>query len=790
MTASESNDKSDAVKTSRLLTAIGSRARDVYYTFTFDAEGDNMKLKKVIEKFDEYMSPRKNITYMRYRFFSYNQLDGQSVDEYVTELKSRSEHCEFGELKNSLVRDKIVLGVNSKKVQERLLREAELSLEKAIQICRAAENVKMQAKEIKGASNEVNVEAVSRSYSKESPSKQRNVEGKRRQKVKNCKYCGGEHEYGKCPAYKRQCNKCGKYNHFAAVCQSKAVRKVDRVNQYHGEVSSSNSDDSEPEINLSSVCVEGNRDKQNSGNNQCQDHLTDPISESFIKPNADNDRDNEEFFINVVEGDSGDADKWYATLETSGTLVSYMLDTGAQVNVLPEHVYNSLHKKPKLHRTKVKLTAYDGGGITVKGKCVAFVKTEANKAYPVQFFVVHTKSPPIIGLETCQNLNLIKRVLSLDDKNSHFFDNYEDVFGELGCIPGEYHIDVDPNIKPVVHPARRVPFALKEKLKAELNRMVSLGVIEKVDKPTDWVNSIVIVEKSNGDIRICLDPKDLNRAIKREFSQMPTVEEIMSQMSGATIFSKLDASAGYWQVKIDETSSDLLAFNTPFGRFKFKRLPFGVHCASEVSSKRISEILDGLEGVAHIQDDIIVWGTDQENHDNNLSKVLERIKASGLKLNKKKCEFGIPEIKYVGHIFSDKGLCIDPSKVEAIGNMPVPKTVAEVHRFLGMVAYLGKFIPNLSCNTSKLRKLLETKENWNWTDQHTEQFRNLQRLVSQSPVLKYFDQKLPTKVSVDASKSGLGAVLLQAHDEIWCPVAYASRALTKAEQNYRPLQSD
>ena len=320
--------------------------------------------------------------------------------------------------------------------------------------------------------------------------------------------------------------------------------------------------------------------------------------------------------------------------------------------------------------------------------------------------------------------------------------------------------------------------------------MVSLGVIEKVDKPTDWVNSIVIVEKSNGDIRLCLDPKDLNRAVKREFSQMPTAEEIMSQMSGATIFSKLDASAGYWQVKVDEASSDLLAFNTPFGRFKFKRLPFGVHCASEVFSKRISEILDGLDGVAHIQDDIIVWGTDQENHDNNLSKVLERIKESGLKLNKKKCEFGIREIKYVGHIFSDKGLCIDPSKVEAIRNMPVPQTVAEVHRFLGMVAYLGKFIPNLSSNTAELRKLLETKENWNWTDQHTKQFRNLQQLVSQSPVLKYFNQELPTKVSVDASKSGLGAVLLQAQDDIWCPVAYASRALTKAEQNYSQIEKE
>ena len=125
------------------------------------------------------------------------------------------------------------------------------------------------------------------------------------------------------------------------------------------------------------------------------------------------------------------------------------------------------------------------------------------------------------------------------------FDEY-DVFGELGCLPGEYHINIDETVKPVVHPPRRVPFALCHKWKAELERLVSLNVIEKVDHPTDWVNSIVLVEKSDGSIHICLDPKDLNKAFKREFTQLPTPEEIMSMMAGAIRFSKIDASSGYW----------------------------------------------------------------------------------------------------------------------------------------------------------------------------------------------------------------------------------------------------
>ena len=196
----------------------------------------------------------------------------------------------------------------------------------------------------------------------------------------------------------------------------------------------------------------------------------------------------------------------------------------------------------------------------------------------MQFIVVPTKSNPIIGLKTCERLNLIKRVMLINDSDPSIFDEY-DVFGELRCLPCEYHINIDETVKPVVHPPRRVPFALLHKLKTELKRLVSLNVIKKVDHPSDWVNSIVLVEKSDQSICICLDPKDLNKAIKREFTQLSTPEEIMSMMAGATRFSKIDASLGYWQIALDKESSNLLAFNMPFGRYKFKRLPFGVHCA-------------------------------------------------------------------------------------------------------------------------------------------------------------------------------------------------------------------
>ena len=144
-------------------------------------------------------------------------------------------------------------------------------------------------------------------------------------------------------------------------------------------------------------------------------------------------------------------------------------------------------------------------------------------------------------------------------------DRYESLFDDIGCLQGKHKIKIDPNVTPVIHPPRRVPFVLKPKLKAELQRMLEMGVISKVETPTSWVNSMVCVEKRNGDIRVCIDPRDLNRAIVRDHVQLPTEEEIMSKMAGAKIFSTLDASAGYWQIQVDDESSELLVFNTPFG---------------------------------------------------------------------------------------------------------------------------------------------------------------------------------------------------------------------------------
>ena len=174
-------------------------------------------------------------------------------------------------------------------------------------------------------------------------------------------------------------------------------------------------------------------------------------------------------------------------------------------------------------------------------------------------------------------------------------------------------------------------------------------VIRKVDEPTDWVNSLVVVKNPKSDkLRVCL-PRSLNVAIKREFYQLPTIEDITTRMYGAKWFSKVDANQGYWQLKLDEESQLLTTFNSPFGRYCFMRMPFGIRSAQEVYQKRISQIFENLEGVETDIDDIIIWGQTEE-HNRRLEAVLRKCEEVGLTLNPEKCQFRMKEVTYIGQV--------------------------------------------------------------------------------------------------------------------------------------------
>ena len=317
-----------------------------------------------------------------------------------------------------------------------------------------------------------------------------------------------------------------------------------------------------------------------------------------------------------------------------------VLDTGSEVNILPvRELKKIIGSSPYMDPCTRKLVSYSDDKLTVLGTARLPVECKANVEKELTFHIVDTNQPGLLGLRSSQYLGLIKVVMMTNAKEEQakldvdvksdkspqqlkeeVMQKYANVFTGLGRLEKPYHIEVDPTVTPVVNPPRTIPAALRDKVKTELEDMEKREVIRKVEEPTDWVSSMAIVEKPDGSLRICSDPRHLNKAIKREHFQLPAIEDITTRMANAKWFTKLDANRGYWQIPLDEESQLLTTFNTPFGRFCYQVTPF--KSAQEVFQKRMSQHFSDLEGVETDIDDIIVHAETEVKNDQRLHSVL------------------------------------------------------------------------------------------------------------------------------------------------------------------------
>ena len=266
--------------------------------------------------------------------------------------------------------------------------------------------------------------------------------------------------------------------------------------------------------------------------------------------------------------------------------------------------------------------------LEVIGQFVATLKTD-ERVSKQSIFVVRGLKSNLLGLPAITTLQLINWISATQIDGASTENKYPELFSGLENLGEPYVIKLKKDAVPYsLFTPRNVPLPLRDKVQEELLRMEAAGVISKVDQPSPWCAGMVVVPKTTGAVRICLDLKPLNESVLRETHPMPKVDETLALLTSAKIFSKLDANSGFWQIPLAEESRLLTTFITPYGRFCFNKLPFGISSAPELFQKRMTKILEGLNGVVCLIDDVLIFGSTQTEHDSRLMAVMERIKAA------------------------------------------------------------------------------------------------------------------------------------------------------------------
>ena len=537
------NEKDQKVRIATLLSIIGPDANTIYDGFTWTVDKDKLTVEMVLQKFSDYCIPKHNIPYERHRFHSRIQRPGEDVFAWLTDLRTIGRNCEFDTITvDEIYRDQLVSGISEHKVRDKLLERRSFTLEDAIDIIRNSE-IKLERhkawKVDHDVSQESEINAIRKTHWK-----------------RECIRCGYDHGDRRCPAIGKTCLTCNGKNHFAAKCKSAwGVRKITTEAQW----------------NVSHII------QMNKAETQYADLCR---------------------FISFKVGSKD---------------FKCQLDTGSDSNVMSIHEYIRLTSDKnltKLRSSSDRIRVPGGLTFPIEGYIDVHVQRR-DKMYKLTFMVLDGEFSNLLGYHACistgavsiHDNDLLNQCLpeikscSLESSvltSDIVLNDYGEVFEGIGKLPGQYKLRVDETIPPVIHPPRRIPCALKGKLESEIRRLQDEDIIESVTEPSEWVSSLLVITKKDGTLRICIDPSDLNKAIRREHFPIPTFDEIAADLTGAKYFSVFDAKSGFHQVQLHPDSYHYTTFNTPLGRFRWKRLPFGLSSSPEVFQRKMIEAVDGL----------------------------------------------------------------------------------------------------------------------------------------------------------------------------------------------------
>jgi transposase InsO family protein len=795
LSASGFSSEPSSRKRDMLLNLGGKPVREIYSTFGIE----NATYDEAVSRLDAYFKPRVNLHYEKWLLRSQKQDANEALDDYLIRIQRQADRCGYGERREEALLEAMMDGIHCGPLRDKLLRKGStLTFQKAVEISRTFFAHKAQANEMINPkypmhafeAADTNAVAVRAPLSGQGRVGGTSVGRNLRMPVaarshwgnqaaaegfgnssanqgSGCTFCGRHHVRGNCPAYQQKCNNCGKLGHFSAKCsQQRNQMPAAAINydQVHHNVENRRDVDRDLVANLAT------------GNN---------------------------WFFGQVDGDEPRR-LWHVRGKLCNKLFFWLVDSGSVGNIISSYTYSILECPPVLQQTDLVLTAVGGQTLPVLGFFHAPISIKVGTLGVIaRFLVVNLpagqRDTKIMGLDLACALGLIQiprnPVFGLDQRSSSapFVKAFPDVFEGVGLIKDfVVDFDVDSTVSPAVCGATKVPFQLLPKYKETLATMEAGGVIRRNDKPSRWVNRVQLVVKKDGSLRPCLDPKQLNRALNRPRTHIPTVSEMVVKIRDRhgrmpRFFAKLDCRAGFWQCKLSEQAQEYTTFATPWGRYCFCRLPFGLSLAPEVFHRVVAEKFSGIDGLVTYFDDILVSSFTIDGLNQLIQKTLTRAREIGLTFNLEKCVFCTSEVVYLGHVISQHGVKVDPSKVTAIQNMRRPYDLSEVRRFLGVLGFvrshLGGEVAEIA---SPLRDLAKKGRHFEWGPEQQESFDRLKQLMSNAPTLVVFDPSAPCTIVSDASNAAIGGVLLQDQQ----PVAYFSRSLTDTEKNWAIIEKE
>ncbi len=754
------------------------------------SDNDLNKPTKLWNFFTNQLKVNVNFRIHRLELMQYRQRPGESIDDFVTRCKTLALKCEFEQKEmEERILELLITSTHISAFQRDLLsKDKGYTLAKALSEGRKYEAIAAGYQHIQDLHNSHN-----------NPSTDIHAFKAKR----TCGNCGRTHKYRQCPAHSDQCRACGAMGHWEKFCR-KSKHKDHKSNKPSSDSdhrrrrrSKSRGRDrgrSPSPRNFNSIENQFSQDDESDSAAFSYDALT--ISQKCMDS------------VNHTERDEAFTTLKIQAPKIKGTHnLKLKIDTGAQGNTLPIRTYHMMYgANPSDSEVlqpirNTRLTAYNGQDIRCIGTINILCKFKDSNFHDTQFFVVDVPGPAVVGLPTCDALRLVTINCDLQsvsqatpsaEASTVPINSVEDLksayptqFDTIGNFEHSAKLHLKDDAEPFIDPPRKTSIHMRDRIKAELESMEQQGVIRRITEHTDWCSSITYSVKKNNTLRICLDPQKLNQALKRCPHKIPTVEELNPAFANATVFSKLDAKAGYWSVHLDPDSQLLTTFRTPFGRYCWTRLPFGLKVSQDIFQQHMDEILETLPGVVGISDDVCVYAQSDAEHDKNLHLLMQRAHEKGLVFNSEKCVIKTDQIPFFGNLYTAHGLLPDPEKIRDIRAMPTPGSRDDLQRFLGLMTYLSAYIPNYSSECQPLRDLLKKDVPFLWDEDHQTCFEKLKLLISTDSCLAYYDASKPLTLEVDASQKGLGAALLQEP-----PIAYASKSLTPTQSAYSNIERE